>query len=105
MFTACSDVEFIDKIHIGNPTDYNASVDVRGEGGGWLALTTVVANETRTVEQVIDQGSSWTFRFSYAGHEVASKYKRDALVESGWRLEVPSEFETQLRDAGVEEPP
>jgi predicted secreted protein len=102
---SCSDVALVDRVVIRNPTEYTARVEVRGAERGWLALTTVSADATSTVERVIDQGPSWIFRFSYGGVEVETTHQRDDLARSGWRVEVPSEFETELRSEGVEPPP
>lgn len=101
----CSGVRFVDKVEIANDTSYRASVDVRGRTGGWLALTTVRAGETDVVEDVIDQGDQWTFRFSYAGISVETMTSRAALADSDWRVEVPDELEESLQDEGVPPPP
>lgn len=102
---SCGDVAFVERVVIENTTEYTAQVEVSGVEGGWLALTTVSADETKTIQEVIDQGRSWTFRFSYGGVEVETTHERDVLARSGWRVQVPSEFERQLRSEGVEPPP
>lgn len=105
VFVACSDVQFVDRVEVENPTDYDARVEVRGDDDGWVALATVTAKETKAVGYVIDQGPAWIFRFSYAGHQVEAAYERSALVEAGWRVEVPPAFEEELGSAGVQPPP
>lgn len=103
---ACSDVRFVDRIEVVNETDYPANVDVRGRSGGWVDLTTVGAGEVREVEEVIDQGGSWTFRFSYGGRAaVESTFSRSALAGADWRVEVPADLEQSLRNEGVPVPP
>lgn len=103
--TGCSGVRFVDKVEVANDTSYRASIDVRGRTGGWLALTTVRAGETAVVEDVIDQGDQWTFRFAYAGIAVETLTTRAALADSDWRVEVPPELEESLEKEGVPPPP
>jgi hypothetical protein len=106
VLTACNGVSFVERILLVNETEYSANVDVRGEGGGWLGLGTVSANETREVGDVIDQGPTWTFRFSYGGHDpVEVTVGKQELIEAGWRVEVPEELEENLRAEGVPPPP
>jgi hypothetical protein len=103
---ACDDVTFVERIVIVNETEYDTNVDVRGSSGGWLGLSMVPAHVTREVREVIDQGQSWTFRFSYGSHEpVEFGLSRKDLVEADWRVEVPDELEIILRAEGVPPPP
>ena len=103
---ACDNVQFVDRVVLVNDTSYHANVDVRGTGGGWLGLTTVTSGSTTTVQQVVDQGNRWTFRFTYGVHDpVEATLTKKELIEKSWRVEVPAEFEQQLRDEGVVPPP
>ncbi len=103
---ACGNVSFVERVAIVNETVYDASVAVSGDEGGWLGLTTVTAQDTREVREVIDQGETWTFRFSYGRHDpVELRVSRDELADSDWVVEVPVEFEENLRDEGVPPPP
>lgn len=103
---SCDSVAFVDRVEIVNDTEYTANVDVRGESGGWLGLTTVEADDTKEVSSVIDQGSSWTFRFSYGSHDpLELTMTKEGLINANWRVEVPSEFEERLRAEGVPPPP
>ena len=103
----CSEVAFVDEVTIVNDTVYWANVDVTdGTGGGWLGLTTVGAESTRTVEAVIDQGDVWVFRFDYVGmHREEVELSRRDLERSGWTASVPESFEERLRELGVPPPP
>jgi hypothetical protein len=102
----CSSEAYVDRIVIDNPTAYSANVDVTGrERDGWLALSTADARSERTVEQVLDQGSTWIFRFGYSGYEEEVELSRAELERSGWRVQVPDSFGTALRDRGVPPPP
>lgn len=103
---ACDSADFVERVVLVNEIDYPANVDLRGDGGGWLGLSTVPAHQTREIERVIDQGDTWTFRFSYGEREpVEVEISRKELVDAGWRVEVPEELERILRDEGVPLPP
>jgi hypothetical protein len=104
--SACESVSFIDRVAIVNDTAYTANTDVRGRNSGWLGLTTVEPEATNEVGQVIDQGELWIFRFAYGAHDpVEIEISRKELVDANWQIEVPSEFEEGLSDAGVPPPP
>ena len=103
---SCSEAAFVDEVTVANPTDYTAHVSISGEADdGWILLTTVHAGGDTTVEQVIDQGSRWTFRFRYSGHTEEVEVPRADLESAGWRVEVPASFDDALRSRGVVPPP
>jgi hypothetical protein len=104
---ACSDVSFVDGVTIVNDTEYSAKVDVTGrDGGGWLELTVVRPESSRTVGDVIDQGAVWIFRFDYVGkHQEEVEISHRELEQNDWTVEVPQSFEQRLRDLGVPPPP
>jgi hypothetical protein len=104
---ACSDVSFVDELTIVNDTEYSADVEVTGrDRGGWLALTVVEPESTRSVGEVIDQGAAWIFRFDYIGkHQEEVEISRRELEENDWTIEVPPSFEQRLRELGVTPPP
>lgn len=93
------------RVEIDNRTEYPASVDVRGSTGGWLDLTTVEGGGTREVQEVLDQGSSWNFRFAYSDVVIEETVDRETLVDADWSVEVPAEFGERLREQGVAVPP
>jgi hypothetical protein len=101
--SACSDVSFIDEVTIVNDTEYPAHVDVTdGTGDAWMGLTSVDPQSTKTVEEVIDQGEMWVFRFDYVGKSQEEvKVSRRELEQDGWTIDVPSSFEQGLRDLDV----
>ena len=105
--TACSDAFFVDEVTIVNDTEYLANVDVTDKpGDGWLPLTVVEPQSTTAVEEVIDQGEVWIFRFDYIGkYEEEVEMSRRELEESDWTVEVPQSFEQRLLDLGVPPPP
>jgi hypothetical protein len=103
---SCSDDRFVEGLVIDNPTAFTASVDIAdGTASGWLSLTTVEAGSETTVEEVLDQGSRWVFRFSYSGYAEEIVVSRSDLARSGWRVEVPEGFAAALHDRGVSPPP
>ena len=106
MTTACSTDSFVDEIVITNPTAYRASVAVTEQDrSGWVLLTTVDPGSESSVEEVSDQGSTWIFRLSYAGHAVELEVPRDDLAQNQWSVTVPDDFESKLRDEGIPPPP
>ena len=104
---ACSDVSFVDGVTIVNDTEYSANIDVTGKtGDGWLLLTSMDPQSTTTVEEVIDQGDVWIFRFDYIGkYDEEVELSRRELERSDWTIEVPQSFEQRLRDLNFSPPP
>ncbi len=104
---ACSQPDFVDRITIVNDTDYPADVDVSDEKrSGWLGLTVVESGSRSTVEEVLDQGEGWIFRFDYAGeHAEEVAISRRELQATNWTVEVPDSFGARLKDMGVPPPP
>jgi hypothetical protein len=104
---ACSDVSFVDEVTIVNDTEYSANVDVTGKRrDGWLGLTVVQPQSTITVEEVIDQGAVWIFRFDYVGkYDEELEISRSELERDDWTIEVPHSFEQRLRDLNFPPPP
>ena len=94
---------FVPRVTIDNPTVYRLQVDVGspGESGG-LNLGVLPRAGATTVEEVVDRGESWEFRFSYGGQTGgAVTVSRDQLDQEGWRLTVPLQVEERLREAGL----
>jgi hypothetical protein len=105
-FAGCSGERFVDEVVLSNPTAYVATVEVNdGAGSGALSLATVPARSEVTVKEVIDQGPTWSFRFTYAGYEEGMRLSRSQLQRSDWHVVIPESFETALRDRGVVPPP
>ena len=104
---ACSGVSFVDGVTIVNDTEYSANIDVTGKaGGGWLLVTSVEPQSTTVVEEVIDQGEKWIFRFDYVGkYDQEVEISRRELEQDGWTIEVPQSFEQRLRELNVSPPP
>lgn len=104
---ACSGVSFVDEVAVVNDTEYSANIDVSGKAGdGWLLLTTVEPQSTTTVEEVIDQGEMWIFRFDYVGkYDQEVEMSRRQLEQDDWTIEVPRSFEQRLRELDFSPPP
>ncbi len=92
----------VERITIANPTDYELDVDVTGpDQEGWLPLALVEARSDDVVEEVIDQGKVWTFRFLHWGDPVGEvSLTRAELERNGWRVGVPGEVEERLQQLG-----
>lgn len=105
-FAGCSEERFVAEVVLSNPTAYTATVKVTdGAGGGALSLATVPPRSEVTVRDVLDQGSTWSFRFAYAGHEEGMRLSSSELESSGWQVVVPESFEATLQERGVVPPP
>jgi len=104
---ACSSVSFVDQLSLVNNTEYSANVDVTdADHDGWLELNHLEPNSTTVIQDVIDQGEVWIFRFDYLGrYQVEMEVSSRELAQSDWTIEVPERFEQALRDMGVPPPP
>jgi hypothetical protein len=107
VLAACSEASFVDSITIVNDTDFPAQTEVAGaDRNSWLLLAHAQQRQTTTVEEVIDQGETWIFRFDYIGkHEEEVEVSRRELEQDDWTIEVPLSFEQRLRALGVPIPP
>jgi hypothetical protein len=92
---------FVDHVTIVNRTRYDLGVDVRGgSSGGVLLLTAVQPFETVQVDDVLDQGSPWTFDLSRGGTSVgAIRVRRTDLERQGWRVVLPTPSNKRWRIA------
>ncbi len=94
---------FIDRVAIVNPSEYDLDVDVSGgHRDGWMSVTTAHKGSTTQVEEVIDQGAVWVFRFKAAGYEGGElRTEREDLRRAGWSIEVPASVIDHLRQQGA----
>jgi hypothetical protein len=92
----------VDRITIANGTEYDLDVDVTdSDREGWLPVAIVEARSEDVVQDVIDQGEVWIFRFLHWGDAVGElSLTRAELEGSGWRVEVPEDVEQRLRELG-----
>ena len=94
---------FVAEVTVVNPLVYKVNVDVKAPGDdGWSDLGTVRRETAKTIEQVVDEGLRWTFRFTYGG-ELGGEMTvdRSQLRADGWRVTVPAEVGDRLRQAGL----
>ncbi len=94
--------DFVDRVRIVNPTTFEFDAQVtNGARDGWVPIEHTEARATTNVEDVVDMGSTWIFRFSRAG-EVAGEVRvsRADLEHSGWRVTIPDKLGDVLSNAG-----
>jgi hypothetical protein len=94
---------FVDRVTVINPTPYELNVEAGGAGEETgVLLGTVPREQTKSFEDVLDQGEVWTFRFSAAdrpGGEIT--VTRDDLARGQWKLTVPGAVADRLGAAGA----
>jgi hypothetical protein len=94
---------FVKTLTIQNPTDYRIEVEVSGGGiDTWTPLTSVAKQSSAAIDQVVDQGKTWHFRFSSTGHvggELAMT--RAQLAAANWHVIVPADVSARLAAAGA----
>ncbi len=91
------------RLRISNPNPYQVNVEVSGAaGGGWVDLGSIGREQTKTLEEISDQGPQWVFRFSYGGVDAGRlEVPRSELVREGWSLSLPGEIAERLGAAGL----
>lgn len=104
---ACAAVggtRYVERLTLDNPSEYGFSVDVSDGRSGWLSLGEVKRESEDVIEEVIDMGKVWVFRFSFHGRfEEQITIDRTKLRAEGWRVSVPETLIGRLRASG--EPP
>jgi hypothetical protein len=92
----------VDRITVVNPTDYELDLHVTGRARErWLPVAIVGARSEDFVEEVIDQGDVWIFRFLHWGDPVEEiSLSRAELERNGWRVEIPDELGGRLQGLG-----
>ena len=93
---------FADQVNVVNDTEYSVNVDVVGEKGR-IGLGAVPAGETMILSDVLDQGSTWTFEFSYSDVADAGTLEvtRDDLEANDWTVEIPDSVAQRLEREGI----
>jgi hypothetical protein len=99
---SCDNVSYVEQIVLVNPTDYNLLVDVRSaDESSWLELGIANRKGETIRHEVIDQGETWVFRFSYVDEELPEeRISRSSLVRNRWRYEIPERYDQILKDKG-----
>ena len=93
--------KFVSRVTIVNRSPYDLQVSVtNSHRDGWMELSTARAQASTDVNQVVDQGSTWTFRFSGQGVDAGDlTLNRAALAQSNWRVTVPDAVSQRLANA------
>jgi hypothetical protein len=102
LLTSCSSPPTVGRITIANRTDYNLDTEVTGrDRESWLPLAIVEARSEAVVQEVIDQGETWIFRFVHRGRPVGEvSLTRAELERSDWRVEVPEQIQQRFQQPG-----
>ncbi|MGH9280179.1 MAG: hypothetical protein ACRD12_19025 [Acidimicrobiales bacterium] len=93
---------FVD-LSVSNPSRYAVQVDVTGgDRAAWLNLGVVGRESTRDLREILDQGSTWVFRFSHAGRAAGELVvSRSQLRQDRWELAIPPDVAERLARSGV----
>jgi hypothetical protein len=93
----------VSRLTLANPSEFDIGVDVAsGSGSHWLPVAVLERGATREYSDVLDQGSTWKFRFRAQGRDGGEvSVPRDQLSGDGWRLTVPDEVAAELRRSGA----
>jgi hypothetical protein len=90
-------------ITIDNPNDYAITIETSGQGpDGWVTIAIVEPKSSTVAREVVDQGSSWSLRFTSQGEGFAGyQIDRSDLAGAGWTYAVPTDIGGQLAEAGM----
>jgi len=93
----------ISRITFENPTVYALDIEVSpGTETGWTSAGSVRQQSTADVQEVIDQGDVWLFRFDSQGLSGGQlRLTRADLETSGWHVSIPVEVGTRLAEEGA----
>jgi hypothetical protein len=92
---------FVPRVEVVNETPYNVNVDISGERGR-IGLGTVTTGSSLEFSEVLDEGDTWIFEFSYGGVDAGElSVERAVLEEQDWTVEVPAEVGDQLESEGI----
>ena len=89
---------FVDQVSVVNRTPFDLNVQV---GGGHpddaMLLTVAQPDQTTSVSDVVDQGSTWVFTISRGGVSAGSvRMTRSQLDADHWQVVIPSSFDAPL---------
>jgi hypothetical protein len=103
VFVLLRDPGFVRHVTFSNPTPYQLEVLVSGpKSDGWLDLGAVPRESDITVDEVAQQGSKWTFRFTSGGVFAAEMdLTRSDLEHGNWRIAIPPGIADSLQSQGV----
>jgi hypothetical protein len=80
-------------LRFDNRTDVAVRVTASDDGrNGWLPVATVDAQGRSRVDEVLDQGDVWRFRYEVGPDRIAEVRKtRDQLATADWTVVIPPE--------------
>ena len=90
-------------IEISNPTAFALSIEVTDiEREGWQPTARLGPGATRTIEDIIDQGGIWVFRFFGQGRDGGElEVTRHDLERADWHLDIPAAIGDLLAAQGA----
>jgi hypothetical protein len=93
----------VSRITFENPTAYALDIEVSpGTDTGWTSAGSVRQQSTTDVQEVLDQGDVWLFRFDSQGESGGQlRMSRTELEAAGWRVVVPTDVGLRLAAAGA----
>jgi hypothetical protein len=93
----------VHRLTIRNATQYDLQVDASGGArDGWTPVGIALARSDTEVQDVIDHGDVWIFRFAGQGQDGGEvQVTRAQLEASGWQLTVPASVGDRIRSSGV----
>jgi hypothetical protein len=92
---------FAPRVEIVNETPYSVNVDVSSDRGR-IGLGTVTTGSSLEFSEVLDEGDTWVFEFSYGGRDAGElSIERAALEEQDWTVDVPAEVGDDLESEGI----
>ena len=97
----------VSSVTIRNPAEYRLNVGLADEHGARaLPLGAVDRGTYLTVDDVLEQGDTWVFTFSYGGVRATElRLSRDDLAATDWTVVVPDNAGGALEAAGLEPSP
>lgn len=99
--------QFIDSLEVENPTVYDIGIAVSdGNQDQWTPIGRARRGRTTTFRSLIDQGSTWTFRFSSQGRQAGVlTVDREQLERTDWQIVIPDDVAEALEVSGAPAPP
>ena len=97
----------VERVEFVNPTVYDIDVDVTGgDRDGWVGAGIARRTSTTVVQEVLDQGDTWTFRFRAQGEDGGElTLPRVRLERDDRKVRVPSRVADDLESRGASPPP
>jgi hypothetical protein len=87
---------------VTNASDMQVDVELEVGDQQWLALAIARPHSRATVEDVLDPGASFRFRFRASGVPGGTVVvSREQLQGAGWRFEIPASVVHRLIQGGA----